>query len=51
MIQNLTVFSKKKPDIEGFNFAFIDDHLDYHTHKTRTERLDKINAGTPKAVI
>jgi len=28
-------------DIEGFNFAFIDDHFDYHTALDNYERLDR----------
>ena len=28
-------------DIEGFNFAFIDDHYDYHTANDTYERLDR----------
>ncbi|KAA2218961.1 M28 family peptidase [Maribacter flavus] len=37
---DLTVF-REKADIDGFNFAFIDDHFDYHTAKDSYERLDK----------
>ena len=37
---DLTVFRKDR-DIEGFNFAFIDDHFDYHTAHDSYERLDK----------
>ena len=37
---DLTVF-REDGDIEGFNFAFIDDHYDYHTAKDTYERLDK----------
>ncbi|WP_338039215.1 M28 family peptidase [Maribacter litopenaei] len=37
---DLTVF-REKADIDGFNFAFIDDHFDYHTAKDTYERLDK----------
>ena len=37
---DLTVF-RENADIEGFNFAFIDDHFDYHTANDRWERLDK----------
>lgn len=37
---DLTVF-REEGDIEGFNFAFIDDHFDYHTAKDTYERLDK----------
>lgn len=37
---DLTVFRKDR-DIEGFNFAFIDDHFDYHTANDSFERLDK----------
>lgn len=37
---DLTVF-REDGDIEGFNFAFIDDHFDYHTALDNYERLDK----------
>ena len=37
---DLTVF-REDGDIEGFNFAFIDDHFDYHTALDTHERLDK----------
>jgi len=37
---DLTVF-REDGDIEGFNFAFIDDHFDYHTALDTYERLDK----------
>tara|TARA_R110000868_G_scaffold28633_2_gene107159 strand:+ start:7642 stop:9927 length:2286 start_codon:yes stop_codon:yes gene_type:complete len=37
---DLTVF-REDGDIEGLNFAFIDDHFDYHTAKDNYERLDK----------
>ena len=37
---DLTVFREDR-DIEGFNFAFIDDHYDYHTVLDSFERLDK----------
>jgi hypothetical protein len=37
---DLTVF-RKDGDIEGFNFAFIDDHFDYHTAQDTYERLDR----------
>ncbi|QBA63150.1 M28 family peptidase [Muriicola soli] len=37
---DLTVFREDR-DIEGFNFAFIDDHFDYHTVRDSFERLDK----------
>lgn len=37
---DLTVF-REDGDIEGFNFAFIDDHFDYHTAHDNYERLDK----------
>jgi len=37
---DLTVF-REDADIEGFNFAFIDDHFDYHTVKDNYERLDR----------
>ena len=36
---DLTVF-REDGDIEGFNFAFIDDHFDYHTANDSFERLD-----------
>ncbi|MEC3964211.1 M28 family peptidase [Flagellimonas halotolerans] len=37
---DLTVF-REDGDIEGFNFAFIDDHFDYHTALDNYERLDR----------
>lgn len=36
---DLTVF-RQKADINGFNFAFIDDHFDYHTQQDTPQRLD-----------
>lgn len=36
---DLTVF-REQGDIKGFNFAFIDDHFDYHTAQDTYERLD-----------
>lgn len=36
---DLTVF-REDGDIEGFNFAFIDDHYDYHTALDNYERLN-----------
>ncbi|WP_394747633.1 M28 family peptidase [Spongiimicrobium salis] len=37
---DLTVF-REDGDIEGFNFAFIGDHFDYHTAQDTYDRLDK----------
>ncbi|WP_047246611.1 M28 family peptidase [Maribacter thermophilus] len=37
---DLTVF-RENADIDGFNFAFIDDHFDYHTAHDTYERLDR----------
>ena len=37
---DLTVF-REDADIEGFNFAFIDDHFDYHTALDTQPRLDR----------
>ncbi len=37
---DLTVF-REDGDIEGLNFAFIDDHFDYHTIQDNYARLDK----------
>ncbi|MFS4418472.1 M20/M25/M40 family metallo-hydrolase [Maribacter sp. 2307ULW6-5] len=37
---DLTVF-REQADIEGFNFAFVDDHFDYHTAMDTHERLDR----------
>ena len=37
---DLTVF-RRDGNIDGFNFAFIDDHFDYHTVKDNFERLDR----------
>ncbi|GAA0852972.1 M20/M25/M40 family metallo-hydrolase [Aliiglaciecola litoralis] len=36
---DLTVF-REQGNIKGFNFAFIDDHFDYHTEQDTLERLD-----------
>ncbi len=37
---DLTVF-REDGDIDGFNFAFIDDHFDYHTARDTYENLDR----------
>lgn len=37
---DLTIF-RRDGDIEGFNFAFIDDHYDYHSANDTYERLDR----------
>ena len=37
---DLTVF-REKGNINGFNFAFIGDHFDYHTSQDTFDRLDK----------
>ncbi|MEO9510929.1 MAG: M28 family peptidase [Flavobacteriaceae bacterium] len=37
---DLTIF-KENANVEGFNFAFIDDHFDYHTALDTYARLDK----------
>ncbi|QXP73330.1 M20/M25/M40 family metallo-hydrolase [Tenacibaculum sp. AHE15PA] len=37
---DLTVF-RENGNINGFNFAFIDDHFDYHTAQDSYERLDR----------
>lgn len=37
---DLTVF-REDGDIQGFNFAFIDDHFDYHTVQDSFNRLDR----------
>ncbi len=36
---DLTVF-REDGDIQGYNFAFIDDHFDYHTEQDNFERID-----------
>ena len=36
---DLTVF-REEGDIDGFNFAFIGDHFDYHTEQDTYERMD-----------
>jgi hypothetical protein len=36
---DLTVF-REKGKIQGFNFAFIDSHFDYHTSQDKYENLD-----------
>lgn len=37
---DLTVF-REDGNIDGYNFAFIDDHFDYHTAQDSYERLDR----------
>lgn len=37
---DLTVF-REDANINGFNFAFIDDHFDYHTAQDTYQRLDR----------
>lgn len=37
---DLTVF-RETANIDGFNFAFIDDHFDYHTSRDRYENLNQ----------
>jgi len=37
---DLTVF-REDGDIDGFNFAFIDDHFDYHTAEDNFKNLDR----------
>ena len=37
---DLTVF-RKNANVQGYNFAFIDDHFDYHTAQDNYERLDR----------
>ena len=37
---DLTIF-REKGNINGFNFAFIGDHFDYHTAQDSYERLDR----------
>ncbi|MGG8496394.1 M20/M25/M40 family metallo-hydrolase [Tenacibaculum sp. TC6] len=37
---DLTVF-RENGNINGYNFAFIDDHFDYHTEQDSYERLDR----------
>jgi len=37
---DLTIF-REKGNINGFNFAFIDDHFDYHTVQDSYERLNR----------
>ena len=37
---DLTVF-REDANINGFNFAFIDDHFDYHTAQDSYDRLDR----------
>jgi hypothetical protein len=37
---DLTVF-RKDANINGFNFAFIGDHFNYHTAQDSYERLDR----------
>jgi hypothetical protein len=37
---DLTIF-REDADIQGYNFAFIDDHFDYHTQQDSFQRLDR----------
>lgn len=37
---DLTIF-REDANVNGFNFAFIDDHFDYHTVQDSYERLDR----------
>lgn len=37
---DLTIF-REDGNIDGFNFAFIDDHFDYHSQQDSFERLNK----------
>ncbi len=37
---DLTVF-REDGNIKGYNFAFLDDHYDYHTSQDSYERMDK----------
>ncbi len=37
---DLTVF-REDGNVQGYNFAFIDDHFDYHTRQDSYERLDR----------
>ncbi|WP_371188768.1 M20/M25/M40 family metallo-hydrolase [Thalassotalea maritima] len=37
---DLTIF-REDGDIQGYNFAFIDDHFDYHTVNDSIDNLDK----------
>lgn len=37
---DLTVF-REEADINGYNFAFVDDHFDYHTEQDSYDRLDR----------
>ncbi|MCP9199473.1 M20/M25/M40 family metallo-hydrolase [Gramella sp. GC03-9] len=39
---DLTVL-REKADINGYNFAFIDDHFDYHTANDTPENLDDVS--------
>jgi hypothetical protein len=44
---DLTVF-REQADIEGLNFAFIDDYFDYHTYEDSYENVD-LNSMTHQA--
>lgn len=37
---DLTIF-RENANIDGFNFAFIDDHFDYHSEQDSYDRLDR----------
>ena len=47
---DLTVFREDK-NIDGFNFAFIDDHFDYHTALDRADRLDAESLAHQKSYL
>lgn len=44
---DLTVF-RESANINGFNFAFIGDHFDYHTEQDNYDRLDRASLAHQK---
>jgi hypothetical protein len=47
---DLTVLENKK-SIQGYNFAFIDDHYYYHTAQDDISHLKKKYISTPRNVL
>jgi hypothetical protein len=46
---DLTVLENKS--IQGYNFAFIDDHYNYHTAQDDINHLNKKYISTPRNVL
>jgi hypothetical protein len=45
---DLTVF--REQNIQGYNFAFIDDHYNYHTAQDDINHLDKNTLATKEHI-